>query len=670
VRDAKIKVIGHDLVKHDTEAAVLIAVVRAYGKSPAGFIYAAPSRARATRRPPDIVLCHPDVGILVIETKGFVIDGIQGIEAGSIMVRYDGYITPKNVIRQVEDQMYDIKNDLNRLLRDDPQMPLLNCMVAFPRIQLAEWKARGYDQAHPMSQLLLQEHLTTRLKLTSHISELVREELARSTKPEPLNIRQVEAIYKVFGNSDVINTDREVRLEVPEACLGTYIDERMNQEKYLSEEQKALSRMEFEGTQRLIRGVAGSGKSIVLANLVARHLHRSLGRLQMPLWPDEKPRVAVTCFNRSLVDFLGRKIRTAYSEQTLEADIPASVLHVSHLNGLMYSLIQRGWPLEYIKTGAVKDPAKRATMYREQIAGWSAKSPGDFESRAFDVIFVDEGQDFEPEEFKLLLDLTRPHAATGEKPIVIFYDDAQNLYGRSRPVWREIGINVVGERAQVMKECFRNTRQIVELAFNVLLGSAAPPEVRALTRTYADIAYLKERGLVEENGELIRVRFAERTGDPPRVNQFPNETEEIRWVAQQIARLVCDEGVRREDILVLFSGPTAFDHARLESLIRASTPDLEFVRPFGGQDVDQFIFQPGKLTISTIAGAKGYDAPIVFIVGTDRFGTDTKARASFYVAATRAKMFLQITGVAGRGSLLEEAAAIGAMPSTPAPAAA
>jgi superfamily I DNA and RNA helicase len=96
------------------------------------------------------------------------------------------------------------------------------------------------------------------------------------------------------------------------------------------------------------------------------------------------------------------------------------------------------------------------------------------------------------------------------------------------------------------------------------------------------------------------------------------------------------------------------------------------VRPFGSNDddKDQYIFQPGKLTISTIAGAKGYDAPIVFIVGTDRFGTDTKARASFYVAATRAKMFLQITGVAGRGSLLEEAAAIGAMPSTPAPAAA
>jgi superfamily I DNA and RNA helicase len=233
------------------------------------------------------------------------------------------------------------------------------------------------------------------------------------------------------------------------------------------------------------------------------------------------------------------------------------------------------------------------------------------------------------------------------------------MYGRTRQVWRDIGINVVGGRAHVMKECFRNTRQIIELALNVLLGSAAPPEIRALTRTYADIAYLKERGLVEENGDLIEVRFAERMGEPPRVHPFTSQTDEILWVAQQIVHLVREDGVRREDILVLFRSSNEFDHSRLESLITASMPGIGFVRPFGAdQDIDQYIFQPGKLTISSVAGAKGYDAPIVFIVGADRFGTDTKARAAFYVAATRAKLFLYITGVGGRNSLFDEAAMI------------
>jgi len=660
VRDAKIRVIGQDLVKNDAEAAVLMAIVRAYGDTPSGFIYVAPSRARTTKRPPDVVLCHPEIGLLIIETKGIPISKIEGVEAGSIMFRYNGYIEPQNVIRQAEDQMFDIKDDLMRLVRDEHQMPLLNCMVAFPRISENEWRTKGYDQVHPTSQLLLFDQISTRSKLKSRISALVQDGLKLSKKPEPINLSHVELLERVFGNSDVIDASRPCRAELPQTSLGTLVDERMNQEKYLSAEQKALSRLEFDGTQRLIRGVAGSGKSIVLANLVARHLHRSLAQLQMPLWPDEKPRVAVTCFNRALVDFLRKKVQTAFKEQTLDAEIPATVLTIGHFNGLFGRLKANGWPLNYIRISDVKDSTTRAAQYREQIARWAARAPEQYESLCFDAIFVDEGQDFEPEEFKLLLDMIKPHPKTGEKPIVVFYDDAQNLYGRARPVWRDIGINVVGERSQVMKECFRNTRPIVELAFNVLLGSAAPAEMRALTRTYADIAYLKERGLVEESADFINVRFAERRGSPPRVNGFANETDEVRWVAQQISRLVCEEGVRREDILILFYRPSTFDHTQLESFVRSSVPDMEFVRPFGENesDKDQYIFHPGKLTISTVYGAKGYDAPIVFIVGADRFGTDTEGRAAFYVAATRAKMFLQITGVQDRNSLLEEAAAI------------
>ena len=80
----------------------------------------------------------------------------------------------------------------------------------------------------------------------------------------------------------------------------------------------------------------------------------------------------------------------------------------------------------------------------------------------FDAFFVDEGQDFEPEEYKLLLDLLKPDPDTGEKGLIIFYDDAQNLYAKRRPNWKEdVGIDVgKGDRSRVMKECFRNTREI------------------------------------------------------------------------------------------------------------------------------------------------------------------------------------------------------------------
>jgi superfamily I DNA/RNA helicase len=51
------------------------------------------------------------------------------------------------------------------------------------------------------------------------------------------------------------------------------------------------------------------------------------------------------------------------------------------------------------------------------------------------------------------------------------------------------------------------------------------------------------------------------------------------------------------------------------------------------------------MTFCTVHSAKGYDAPVVIILGADLFGNDTESRAAFYVAATRAKIGLYVFGV-------------------------
>ncbi|MEX1020256.1 MAG: 3'-5' exonuclease [Litorilinea sp.] len=665
IRDAAIKVIGHDLLKNDHEAQVLTAIVRAYGNSPAGFIYAAPSRAKATTRPPDVVLCHPQVGLMVIECKGLPIKTVEGVDAGSIYIRRGGFTRTENPVRQAEDQMFDIDNAISRVVRKKWERPLTNCMVALPLISESEWAARGYDRAHPSSQLLFQEQIEDVDRLRRRVGSLVQETLANSRKDSALNLDQIQVIAQVFGNSDVINEMRPPREDVEKESLGGYIDEMMALEKYLSEEQKELSRLTVGEYPRLIRGVAGSGKSIVLANLVSRYLHRRLPSLEQPSLLPIDVKIAVTCFNQSLVEFLRRKVHTAYREQTLQDQLPKDSVFISHLNGLMYNLINaRKWPLEYIQVEKVSDGPTRAQHYRDQIARFAQNSPADYHAACFDALFLDEGQDLEPEEYRLLLDLVRPHPVTGEKPLIIFYDDAQNLYGRRRPIWRDLGINVaIGDRSRVMRECFRNSRPIVELAFNVLLGSQASEEVRVQTRQYADVAYLKERGLVEEVGDHVRVGFAEREGNKPVIQSFAHEQAELDWVADEIVRLVRDEQVRPDDILVTFYSTYSFNHFRLEARIQAALPDIRFVHPFGkSADKRAFIFQPGAITVSTVHGAKGYDAPIVFVVGADRFDYNKEGnkevRAAFYVAATRAKMLLYITGVERRDTLLWEAQSV------------
>ena len=82
----------------------------------------------------------------------------------------------------------------------------------------------------------------------------------------------------------------------------------------------------------------------------------------------------------------------------------------------------------------------------------------------------------------------------------MFYDDAQNLLGRERPNWKSLGLNVVGGRSNVMTQCFRNTRPIVEAAFNVLYGRFAGSRDGVPTKEFGDIATLEEKGLIEDEG--------------------------------------------------------------------------------------------------------------------------------------------------------------------------
>ena len=71
----------------------------------------------------------------------------------------------------------------------------------------------------------------------------------------------------------------------------------------------------------------------------------------------------------------------------------------------------------------------------------------------YDAIYVDEGQDFHEDEFRILATLCKRQTPDEQPDLFVFYDDAQNLYGRVRPTWEKLGLRMTG-RAHVMKECF------------------------------------------------------------------------------------------------------------------------------------------------------------------------------------------------------------------------
>ncbi len=167
----------------------------------------------------------------------------------------------------------------------------------------------------------------------------------------------------------------------------------------------------------------------------------------------------------------------------------------------------------------------------------------------FHGIFVDEGQDFHENEYRLLLRLCA-RTGTGLPRAFVFYDDAQNLYGLRRPTWADLGLDVRG-RAVVMDESFRSPRQIIEPAFNVLLGSHAADPKSVKTRGFADIATLADKKLVLAENNHVRIQFAPRESDPATLSLCCDKSAETVHVASQCEKLMQLEGLLPQDILVL-----------------------------------------------------------------------------------------------------------------------
>jgi superfamily I DNA and RNA helicase/tRNA A-37 threonylcarbamoyl transferase component Bud32 len=659
IRNANIDTDGENDVRQELHARVMIGVLKGYGESPAGFgfVYAKPCLHSTTMRPPSVVLGHPDVGILVIDSKGYLLDHIEGVKAGKILVRRHGFVDEIDAFKQTEETMIQIKHATEKIT-GAYKVPLFNFVVALPAVAESEWRVKGYDQKIDTRHLLFKEHCEHPQRFKQRVQVLVREALARTPISEPLVEEQCVAVRRAFGDSSVVNEPPRVR-PVPEEKLGALIDRLVNQEKHLSEEQQELSRADFEGHPQLIRGVAGSGKTIVLANNAARFVKRRLSEPDDLFTPERRrqPRIAIVCFNRSLVSFIGKKVRQAFGTQAV-GKLPNNAVTIRHLNGLFFFELNRrhGGPLAYISTKKVEDSAERAHLYQEQLQRLAREDPERYDAMLFDAVYVDEGQDFEPEEFRLLLDLIRPDKKTGEKSLVIFYDNAQNLYGRRLPTWSsDVGIDIAkGRRSRIMKQCFRNTRPIVELAFNVLLGAKAPSEMQAQTRGYADVPTLSRNNLVKELEDRWQVNFTERTGPPPRVREFSYRTQEKQWVAEEITRLIEKEQVKPEDIIVLCrtrDEATEFGHFIEQR--KQSFRGLNF--PFERDKRDDYIFREHHLTVSTIHSAKGYDAWVAFLPCVDQYDNDVEGRAMFYVGATRAKLLLNISGVSRPRSLLREA---------------
>ena len=205
-----------------------------------------------------------------------------------------------------------------------------------------------------------------------------------------------------------------------------------------------------------------------------------------------------------------------------------------------------------------------------------------------------------------------------------------------------------GNVGQTANECVARPQ---ESAFNVLYGTYAEDKAKRPTKAFRDLATLVEKGLLKEVEDRYLVKFARRSGVARSVTLVDGEFAENEFVLSRLRWLIEEQDVRPEDILVL-----SMKKERIERLARfvesAAVPSIPPVH-LAFKEKDELLGQRKRLTFSTVASAKGYDAYCVLLVSANESKLDVEGRASFYVGCTRAIEYLTVSGYARQGLVKE-----------------
>lgn len=432
--------------------------------------------------------------------------------------------------------------------------------------------------------------------------------------------------------------------------------------------QKAAAIETPDGPQR-IRGLAGSGKTIVLA-LKAAYLHG-----EHPDW-----RIGVTFHTRSLKQQLDNLTRRFYFEDYRE-DPDESRLMVMHSFGSesspgIYSEICRAYGFQPRDFGH----AKRTYGFNKAFAGICNELLKVVEKEPkiiFDALLIDEAQDLPSEFLRLAYLCTKSHR------IVWAYDDLQNLGDYQMMSLKEtFGIDDSGkplvrlENHQkqprqdiILPKCYRNTPWALVTAH--ALGSGIYRS--KLVQHPDDPVLWKEIGYEVVDGEpklgnYVALKRSEEASpkffydlivpdDAVQFLSFKVDREQFAKVAKMIKDDLDSGELYPHDIAVVF--PNAIDAEKRGMTFRQYLDDEGVNSHIVGvtSSRDAF-FAEGKVAISGPYRAKGNEAPMVYVMDAEfcAGGLELiKKRNILFTAITRSRGWVRVCGTGtSMDALIEE----------------
>ncbi len=413
-----------------------------------------------------------------------------------------------------------------------------------------------------------------------------------------------------------------------------------------------------EGPQR-IRGLAGSGKTIVLA-LKAAYLHA-----KHPDWT-----IGITFNTRALKNqFIDLINRFTYEHKSENPDWDK--VRIMHAWG---SPSSAGIYYEVCKTHNIpyhdfRSANKIIDYEGKEFDMICQKALGDIVSykESFDALLIDEAQDFSDSFLLLCYNILKK-----PKRLIWAYDELQKLNEESMRGLEEIfGMEDGKPKVQlrnepnkpvediILEKCYRNSRPILVSAH--ALGFGIYRE-RGLVQMFDKPSLWKEIGYVIEKGELIGGKelvlartpesspiFLEEHSNINDIIEFKcfNDNEEqTEWIAKQIIKNIKHDELQYKDIIVIHSDPLRTKSAvgTLRNLLYKNRINSHLV---GVDTSKDGFFEDESITFTSIYRAKGNEAAMIYVMDAQycfRGHELIKRRNILFTAITRSKAWVRICG--------------------------
>jgi len=514
---------------------------------------------------PDFILIDPVRGVVIIEVKAWSIDSIDTVNQKKLIsTKGDVLENPLYKARRYFNTLQGIFRFKEELLTPKGELKIkLHSLIAFTNMKQEEAKKAEIDTFF--------EHYPARVLYKEALSKLTLDELF-DNEIEAIPLELIDTIrVTIFPEVKITHTSSKNH--------HRFLDEKI---LALDIEQERFAKSLPLG-HYIITGIPGSGKTVAL---LSRAIY--LAKLH-PEW-----NVLIMTYNKSLKSQLNLKLDSIKEE--------LDILDISIANIEVTNFHQKAMELSSLSFTNYKD--KSDEFWRDILPNDAIKQA----KPSYDVILVDEYQDFYKNWFELILKLLITHEEEGKSYQNLFLagDRLQSIYNPNEINWKQdIGLDMRG-RAKLLKTSYRITKEHITLGLSILAKS-----------------YEKEVGEFYEDAK--DVRLTNMTNDS--VALVEGDYSEVVHLFQTLL-----ESYKYEDILLL--APTWYT-------INTIKKQMPYEMQKNISSSKDLVLN--KSIFTTYHSSKGIEAKVAIVVDFEKI----EDRKLIYVATTRAshKLFLHTQNI-------------------------